>query len=145
MEERRNLSEEAGAEEREAPFGSFKDAVATFTGLTGVFVAFLWLAGRVFVSGHFRAIGIPRYLVDFSVWEYAETAWLWVITYALLFVFLEGVFLLIARYVERRLNNEKTVKKLKEEKRERHQESVELFPSDSSNSAMADSIKVNFG
>jgi hypothetical protein len=66
--------------EGKRPFDYLRDWVGLATA-TGIFSALLYLAGRSFASGYFRAMNIPSYQVSFSIWEYGQVAWLPLLIY----------------------------------------------------------------
>lgn len=43
-----------------------------FEGTTGLIVAVLWLVGRYYAPGYFRAMYIPSFQINLSVWEYED-------------------------------------------------------------------------
>jgi hypothetical protein len=57
----------------------FLDGIGKIIGALGssaiVFSAFLYLNGRYYADGYFSAMGIPEYLIKFSVQEYAAAIW----------------------------------------------------------------------
>ncbi|MGD8457354.1 MAG: hypothetical protein PVF83_13315 [Anaerolineales bacterium] len=51
------------------------EIIVLIGGLSGFFVALLWVFGRAYARGYFEAMNIPTYYVSFSTWEYAEVGW----------------------------------------------------------------------
>lgn len=59
-----------------------------------MFIALLYTAGRWFINGFYEALNIPFAFVDFTVWEYAEVVWRYLLLYLLKGIFYGGIFLL---------------------------------------------------
>lgn len=54
---------------------SLKDSVTILGGITALAAVLLWYLGRRYGDGYFRALNIPFFEVDFSIWEYGEVSW----------------------------------------------------------------------
>jgi|SRR5688572_21145965 len=67
---------------------NIQEAIAILGGITGIVVAILWLAGRLYTAGYFGAMNIPAFQINFSVWEYAEASW-----QRLVLIFLRKIYL----------------------------------------------------
>ncbi len=78
---------------------NIQGAVTVLGGLTGVIVAILWIAGRLYAAGYFGAMNIPAFQVNFSVWEYAEVSWLRLIAYFVKALYPMAKFLVVAPLV----------------------------------------------
>jgi len=79
----RRLPERTNAERGYARDWDFRDTATILGGITGFFVAVLWLAGRSYMAGYFSAMNIPAVQINFSIWEYAEASWQRLIFYFL--------------------------------------------------------------
>lgn len=51
---------------------ALRETIAFVSAGASLFVVLFYLAGRSFSSGYFDAMNIPLYLLNFSLWEYAE-------------------------------------------------------------------------
>lgn len=60
---------------------NFREAITILGGITGLIVALLWIAGRFYANGYFAEMNIPLYQINYSIWDYAELAWLRLVTY----------------------------------------------------------------
>jgi hypothetical protein len=85
---RRYLSERISKEQTTTKGMSLQDAVTILGGITGIVVAILWIAGRVYMAGYFGAMNIPAFQINFSIWEYAEAAWSRIVLYFLSKIFI---------------------------------------------------------
>jgi hypothetical protein len=63
---------------------NIQSAVTILGGLTGIVVAIFWISGRSYMKGYFSAMNIPSSQISFSIWEYAETSWQYLIGYYLI-------------------------------------------------------------
>lgn len=104
------------SEEREV-LPKVKEIIGSLVAAGGLFVAVLWVAGRVCASGYFEAMNIPMYHTSFSIWEYAEVAWFPLILYSLITVVVISltawIIFLLANFVFSRLAHrlEKNIKR----------------------------------
>lgn len=73
-----------------------KEAIAIWSGLVGLFVTAMWMLGRAYARGYFeRAMKIPLYHLQFSVWEYGETSWWILLLGAGIIALLSGFIILL--------------------------------------------------
>lgn len=79
----RRLPEKTDSERGYTRDWDYRDTATILGGITGLFVAILWLAGRSYMAGYFSAMNIPSVQINFSIWEYAEASWQRLIFYFL--------------------------------------------------------------
>jgi len=76
-----------------------KEILTLLSGSAGILIAFFWLTGRAFAAGYFNAMGIPAYQITFSVWEYAETSWLYILTSSIMLIFVLIIIVGITSFI----------------------------------------------
>jgi hypothetical protein len=74
--------------ENQGIFNRIKDIIAIILSLSGISIAIFWLTGRSYASGFFSAMNIPSYLLNFSIYEYAEVSWYVTISSIAIIIFL---------------------------------------------------------
>jgi hypothetical protein len=79
----RQIREKVAGEQAVTQGINIQGLITVLGGITGIIVAILWTAGRFYAAGYFGAMNIPAFQINFSVWEYAEVAWLKLIFYFL--------------------------------------------------------------
>jgi hypothetical protein len=72
----RSLQREIVSDKQQVPAGTvnIRDVVGVISGLGGLIVALLWIAGRYYTAAYFEAMNIPFSQINYSVWEYAGVA-----------------------------------------------------------------------
>jgi len=88
-------------------FSKTKEYLNLIIGYSGIFLALLWITGRAFASGYFDAMNVPIYLVNFSIYEYAENTWntiailivLIIISFCIIYYAIEGLIMLLEKYI----------------------------------------------
>jgi len=77
----RYLQEKVDRGKTEAKAFNIQTAITVLGGITGLIVAILWVSGRLYMVGYFSAMNIPSFQISYSVWEYAEASWLYLLIY----------------------------------------------------------------
>jgi len=64
-----------------------KESTTIATAIAGLFVALVWVLGRIYLKGYFETINIPTSQVSLSLWEYGELGWSLLLTLIFLVIF----------------------------------------------------------
>jgi hypothetical protein len=73
------LSEKEPTTKIDKWFDNVKDVVAIFGGTTAILVVLLWFFGRKYAAGFAAGLNIPESQIVFSLWEYGEVGYAYVI------------------------------------------------------------------
>jgi hypothetical protein len=81
------------------------EILAAILSLSGITLAIFWLTGRSYASGFFSAMNIPDYLLNFTLYEYAEVSWFITISIVLIIFILACIVVIISELLRQYIIN----------------------------------------